>query len=84
MSKDKRNAIFAWVFFGVIVSANIGAILYFALANPTGTPSTLFELTFPLVPVLFALIGALIISRQPHNMIGLLMMLPGTSILPPI
>ena len=79
MTKDKRNALFAWFFFGVIASANIGAILYFALANPAGTPTTLFELTFPLVPVLFALVGALITSRQPRNIIGLIMMLPGTS-----
>ena len=32
---------------------------------------------FPVVPVLFAFVGALIISRQPRNVIGLLMMLPG-------
>jgi len=79
MTKDKPNALFTWIFFGGIASANIGAILYYALADPTGTPSTLFELTFPLVPVLFALVGALITSRQPRNVIGLIMMLPGTS-----
>ena len=79
MTKDKRNAVIAWIFFGVIASANIGAILYFALANPTGTPATLFELTFALVPVLFALVGALITAHQPRNIIGLIMMLPGIS-----
>jgi hypothetical protein len=78
MTKDKRNAIIAWIFFGVILATNLFAIIYY-LTRPTGERVPLSQLLFPLVPVLFALIGALITSRQPRNLIGLVMMLPGLS-----
>ena len=79
MTKDKRNAIFAWIFFGLIAASNIVIIIYYLAAFPEEKP-ILVELTFPLVPVLFAFVGALIISRQPRNVIGLVMMLPGLSL----
>ncbi|MEJ2266633.1 MAG: hypothetical protein P8X95_24570 [Anaerolineales bacterium] len=78
MTKDKRNAIFAWIFFGLIFATNLVAIVYY-LTRPVGEGVPLYQLMFPLVPVLFALVGALITSRQPGNMIGLVMMLPGLS-----
>jgi hypothetical protein len=79
LTKDKRNAIFAWIFFGLIAASNIVIIIYYLAAFP-GEKPTLFKLTFPFVPVLFAFVGALIISRQPRNVIGLVMMLPGLSL----
>ena len=78
MTRDKRNAIFAWIFFGLIFTTNLVAIVYY-LTRPVGEDVPLSQLMFPLVPVLFALVGALITSRQPRNMIGLVMMLPGLS-----
>ena len=80
MTRDRRNAIFAWVFFGMIAISNFVAILILFPAYSSTTISWLVTIFFPLVPVLFALIGALIISRQPQNVIGLLMMLPGVSL----
>jgi len=78
MTKDKRNAIFAWIFFGLILATNLAAIVYY-LTRPVGERVGLAQSIFPLVPVLFALVGALITSRQPRNLIGLVMMLPGLS-----
>jgi len=78
--KEKRNAIAAWLVFGLIAAANIGAIISFYASAPDGEKPSLFTLIFPLVPVLFAFVGALIISRQSRNVIGLVMMLPGLSL----
>ncbi|MFL7892693.1 MAG: hypothetical protein ACK2UE_04590 [Anaerolineales bacterium] len=76
--KNKLNAILAWIFFGVILTTNLVAIAYY-LGRPIGERVPLSQMLFPLVPVLFALVGALITSRQPRNVIGLVMMLPGLS-----
>jgi hypothetical protein len=76
--KNKRNAILAWIFFSVILTTNLVAIAYY-LGGPIGERVPLSQILFPLVPVLFALVGALITSRQPRNVIGLVMMLPGLS-----
>jgi hypothetical protein len=77
--REKRNKIFAWILFGII-TLTVTAVLVFELSTrPNGSPPTLLELVFPLVPVLFAFVGVLIISRQPRNVIGLLMMLPGVA-----
>lgn len=78
MTKDKRNAIFAWIFFGVIFITNLVAVIYY-LTRPNEERVPLSQLLFTLIPVLFALVGALIASRQPRNVIGLVMMLPGLS-----
>jgi MFS family permease len=78
MTKDKRNAVIAWIFFGLILVTNLAAIVYY-LTRPVGQRVGLAQSIFPLVPVLFALVGALITSRQPRNVIGLVMMLPGLS-----
>jgi hypothetical protein len=78
MTKDKRNAIFAWMVFGLILATNLVAIISYLMNPVAGTPP-IFQLVFPLVPVLFALVGALITSRHPRNVIGLVMMLPGLS-----
>jgi hypothetical protein len=79
MTKDKRNAIIAWVSFGLIAASVIAAMVYYFSTSPAGEKPQLFELLFPVVPVLFSFVGALIISHQPRNVIGLLMMLPGVA-----
>jgi len=77
--KENRNALIAWIIFGLIVGFNIAAIISFTLKRPPGETPLLFTILFPLVPILFALVGVLIISHQPRNVIGLVMMLPGLS-----
>jgi hypothetical protein len=79
MSKEKRNAIFAWMFFGLITATVIGAVIYDIRANSYIYQYSPFDYIAPLVPLAFAFVGALIISKQPRNSIGLLMMLPGLS-----
>jgi hypothetical protein len=78
--QDKRNALIAWVVFGLIAASVIAGFIYDFSTRPDGDHLALSEFTLPFVPVTFALVGALIISRQPRNVIGLLMMLPGLSL----
>lgn len=78
--RNKRIATFAWIFFGLITTSVITAII-FDLSNRVGEKEySLGEISYILVPLSFAFVGALIISRQPRNVIGMLMMLPGISL----
>ncbi len=77
MTRAKRNATLAWILFGLIL-AGVLVTLYrqvFVLqgSNPW-EPAV--ALSWGLIPIVFALVGALIIARQPRNVIGLLLMLP--------
>ncbi len=78
--RDRRFAIIAWVFFGLICVSVTAATIYDLSGRPTGQEPTLGEISIISVPLAFAFVGALIISRQPRNVIGLLMMLPGISL----
>jgi len=77
MTNHKRNAMIAWIIFGLILATNLAVIAYY-LTRPAGVRPH-FPMVFPLVPVLFALVGALITSRHPRNTIGVAMVLPGLS-----
>ena len=66
---------FAWSFCAVVASATMWQIASEAL-NSTPPSSLLAILTFaswPLMPLAFSALGALVITRQPHNTIGWLM-----------
>jgi MFS family permease len=78
MTKEKRTALLAWFIFGLVLITNLAAIIY-RVYRPAGQQIDWTTISFPLVPVLFALVGALIVSRHPRNVIGLVMMLPGLS-----
>lgn len=78
--KNKRRVIFSWVFFALISGSVIAGMVYYISVSPTGQNPRVYELLFPLVPVAFAFVGALIISRHPSNVIGLLMMVPGLAL----
>jgi hypothetical protein len=80
----KKMSIFAWVLAGVVVVTaivrtiqdleNRGSHLdFFALAS---------VLAWSLIPVVFSLLGALIVSRQPGNLVGWLLFLPALIYLP--
>lgn len=75
---DYQKAVAAWILFGLILTSAIAQLIY-NLAIQTGE-STLSDITSAIFwsvgPVIFGLVGALIISRQPRNVIGLLLMLP--------
>jgi hypothetical protein len=76
----KRNTTLAWIFFGLIALSVIAAVIFDYSTRPAGDNFTLGEIMIPFVPLTFAYVGALIISRQPRNWIGLLMLLPGLSL----
>ena len=76
----KRNTTLAWIFFGLIALSVIAAVIFDYSNRPAGDDFALGEILSSFVPLTFAFVGALIISRQPRNWIGLLMMLPGLSL----
>ena len=82
--KNNSKPVFAWIFFGLITASVTAAVIFDFSTRPAGDNFALGEMLgvimTPFVPLSFAFVGALIISRQPSNVIGLLMMLPGVSL----
>jgi hypothetical protein len=77
LMKRKRNAFYAWLFFG-LVTASVLLAYGVQLSRPAVDSDGLarvLEAVWGLIPIIFAFVGALIISRQPRNVIGLLLML---------
>ncbi|HFQ94838.1 MAG TPA: hypothetical protein ENK32_12555, partial [Anaerolineae bacterium] len=74
MILKRRSALFAWLFFGLVTAVSLwvygGQLFRSAGSAQAGGP------VWGLIPIVFAFVGALIISRQPRNVIGLLLMLP--------
>ena len=78
----KRTTLAAWALFGLITLISVGAaLLDTAVARQGGPPQ-------PWIPYLvgpvFALVGALILARQPGNRVGWLLLLPGISAFAPL
>jgi MFS family permease len=73
----KRTTLIAWFVFALIVLISVGAALLDAAATRQGSvpPPWIAYLVGPV----FALVGALILARQPGNRVGWLLMLPGAS-----
>jgi len=73
----KRTTLIAWFAFAVIVLISVWAALLDAAATRQGSvpPPWIAYLVGPV----FALVGALILARQPGNRVGWLLMLPGAS-----
>jgi hypothetical protein len=76
--KKSRAPLVAWTLFGIIaLSVLLQAGLDLAKPGAGGNAFALLEpLLWDLVLVVFALVAALIISRQPRNVIGWLLMCP--------
>ena len=79
MLKSHSSAILAWLLSLIcVIGASVSLIIW--LVNQNGRPAP-FELSQALVwswglPVLFSILAAMIIARQPHNRVGWLLMLP--------
>ena len=80
MDFTKRNALLAWLLFGLITASTTAAIVLDQSNRAAGDNLALGEMIGFLIPVAFAVVGGLIISYQPRNVIGLLLMLPGLSL----
>lgn len=73
----KRTTLAAWAVFGLIILISVGALLLdTAVARQGGPPPRWIVY---LVGPVFALVGALILARQPGNRVGWLLMMPGLS-----
>lgn len=73
----KRTALAAWAAFGLITLISIWAALLNTTVAQQGGPSQPYFAY--LVGPVFALVGALILARQPDNRVGWLLLLPGAS-----
>jgi hypothetical protein len=84
--KHNRKAIFAWFLFGLITAIVVVTFLLklASRANGVNLLGLLTDASWGLIPETFALVGALIISRQPRNVIGLLLMLPAVTLAIPV
>jgi hypothetical protein len=83
----KRNvnkvAWLAWLWFGIMVIATLVTLpKNFANSNIQGSVLIILDIILSSIAILsFPLIGALIVSRQPQNTIGWLLMVPGLAFL---
>ena len=75
----KRTALLAWILFGLIAASVASGLIFYLVIKPAEHELPLEEVLFSLLTVTFSFVGALVISHQPRNLIGWLMMLPGMS-----
>jgi hypothetical protein len=70
---------FAWGFCALVALATMWQIANEALNStpPSSLLAILAHASYMLIPPAFSALGALVISRQPHNTIGWLMLAPG-------
>jgi hypothetical protein len=76
--RHNRSALFAWIAFFVVTALAIATFVISIIGGSYGdSPLKLLrDGVWGLVPVMSALVGALIVSHQPRNAIGLLLLLP--------
>jgi hypothetical protein len=76
--RHNRSALFAWIAFFIVTALAIATFVISIIDGSYGhSPLKLLrDGLWQLVPVAFALVGALIVSHQPRNAIGLLLLLP--------
>jgi hypothetical protein len=76
--RHNRSTLFAWLAFGTITAVAIATFFSKVIDgnHGDGLLRLINDATSGLVVVIFALVGALIVSHQPRNAIGLLLLLP--------
>jgi hypothetical protein len=77
--KAQLSQTLAWTYVTLIAILIAGAVYVDLSTRPEGDLLAPLEPVFYVIPLAFAFVGALIISRQPGNRIGLLMMGPSAS-----
>jgi hypothetical protein len=75
----RRSTLIAWILFGLIALTVASGLIFYLVIKPAEYQLPLQEVFYSLITLAFALVGALIISRQPRNAIGWLLLLPGLS-----
>ena len=76
-------AAFAWIWFGLLVML-VATLNGLALFAPDRAPATLSEAISFAPGLAYAMLGALLVTRRPSNVIGLLLILTGTAYTVPI
>jgi hypothetical protein len=79
----KRTSLLAWVLFGLLTCMAVFSLIYPSGANREtgqGIYPLAGDLLLGLLPIVFAFMAALILSKQPRNVTGWLLMLPGISL----
>jgi hypothetical protein len=81
--KIKKTSLLAWLACGVVLAVTLlNLVTYFWNAEAQGSVLIAVGAIFTaLIPLVFSIVGALILSRQPRNPIGWLLMLPSLAIL---
>jgi hypothetical protein len=69
----------AWIWFGVFVTTVIGTMMAQIRSANEGVWELLEGLLFSLFVAVYSFVGALIVSRQPRNTVGWLLMIPPTA-----
>jgi hypothetical protein len=84
MISNKLAKGFAWGFCAVVASATMWQIANEALSStpPSSLLAILTHASYTLMPLAFSALGALVISRQPHNTIGWWMLAPALANVP--
>jgi hypothetical protein len=83
--KLRRPAIFAWILFALLTITALFSMVYSLMSNgetSQGLFTLISSLLWQLLPVEFAFMGVLVLSKQPRNLIGWLLMLPAVALAP--
>jgi hypothetical protein len=83
-AKSKKYAIVVWVATGTLIGLSLLSMFYSFVASQPGASDSFVpaDVLWGLIPVEFALLAGLILSRQPRNVIGWLLMLPAVAMAP--
>lgn len=74
MLRMRKSAFFAWLICALTIVTALADVAFILIQN-TGQEDQYANIIFALVPILFAIPAALIITRQPGNTIGWLLMI---------
>ena len=83
-SKSRKTSILVWLVSGTLIGLSLFSMFYAFAANQPGAAEGFIpaDVLWGLLPVEFALLAGLILSRQPSNAIGWLLMLPAVALAP--
>jgi len=73
-----RSAWLAWTLCGMITLVVLVTFVFDLANRSSGASMVVFadEVVWALLPIMFAILAALVLSRQPNNMIGWLLLIP--------
>jgi hypothetical protein len=82
---NKKATLLSWILFTIIAGLSIFSLVYSFSAERVASQEVLVtvgDVLLGLLPIFFAMTAVLILSRQPRNAIGWLLMLPALALAP--